>query len=90
MLVRLEEKGYLRHRSVGNAFAYSAVIEKKTTIRGLLRSLLNGAFHGSTEGLMMALLEEAPPTQEELKRIRRTLNQIIRLDHGLLAGVGVG
>ena len=78
MLVRLEEKGYLQHRAVGNAFVYSATAERQTTIRSLLRSLLDSAFQGSTEGLMMALLEESPPSEEELKRIRRKLNELTR------------
>lgn len=81
-LVRLEEKGFLQHREVGNAFRYSAAIERQKTVREMLRSLLNGAFQGSTEGLVMALLEEAPPTEDELKRIRKTLNQIQKKKKG--------
>ena len=77
-LVRLEEKGYLRHRVVGNAFRYSATIEREKTVRGMLRSLLDGAFQGSTEGLLMALLEDSPPSEDELKRIRKSLSQISR------------
>ena len=75
-LVRLEEKGFLKHHEVGNAFRYQATIERQKTVREMLRSLLQGAFQGSTEGLMMALLEEAPPTQDELKRIRKSLNNL--------------
>jgi len=77
-LVRLEEKGYLQHTVVGNAFRYTATVERQNTVRGLLRSLLNGAFQGSTEGLLMALLEESPPSDEELKRIRKSLDDIPR------------
>lgn len=77
-LVRLEEKGYLRHRAVGNAFLYSAVDERQSTVGGMLRSLLNGAFQGSTEGLVMALLEESPPSEEELQRIRKLLKKFNR------------
>lgn len=75
-LVRLEEKGFLKHRTVGNAFRYAATAPRKKTVKQMLRSLLNGAFQGSTEGLMMALLEEAPPSDDELKRIRKKLNQL--------------
>lgn len=75
-LVRLEEKGFLKHRAVGNAFRYAATAPRKKTVTQMLRSLLNGAFQGSTEGLMMALLEEAPPSDDELKRIRKKLNQL--------------
>ena len=75
-LVRLEEKGFLQHRVVGNAFRYQATVARQKTVREMLRSLLNGAFQGSTEGLVMALLEEAPPSEDELKRIRKSLNQL--------------
>ena len=77
-LVRLEEKGFLKHREVGNAFRYQATIERQKTVREMLRSLLQGAFQGSTEGLMMALLEEAPPSEDELKRIRKSLRNLPR------------
>ena len=75
-LVRLEEKGYLTHREVGNAFRYSATKAPQNTVREMLRSLLTHAFKGSTEGLVMALLEESSPSAEELKRIRKTLGQL--------------
>ena len=63
---------------MGNAFVYSATVERQKTIRGMLRALLNGAFQGSTEGLVMALLEEAPPSEEELRRIRKSLKDLPR------------
>ena len=70
-LVRLEEKGYLQHRAVGNSFLYSAAKDRKRTIGRLLRSLVETAFKGSTEGLVMALLEESPPSEEELRESSR-------------------
>ncbi len=75
-LVRLEEKGYLQHRTVGNSFLYSAAKDRKRTIGRLLRSLVETAFKGSTEGLVMALLEESPPSEEELARIKQMLSKL--------------
>jgi len=75
MIVRLEEKGWLRHRSEGNAFVYSATVPRQTTLRHMVRQLVDTAFAGSAEGLVMTLLEDRGLSPAEAERIRRMLAQ---------------
>lgn len=78
MITRLEEKGWLRHRAVGNAFRYTALLSREAAQQGLLRRLLNTAFKGSAEGLVMALLEDRSLTRDESERIRTILSNYKR------------
>lgn len=74
-LVRLEEKGWLRHRTVGRTFFYSATRPRKATMRQMVRQLVDTAFSGSVEGLVMTLLEDRSVTKDEADRIRAMLDQ---------------
>ncbi|MFC1758142.1 BlaI/MecI/CopY family transcriptional regulator [Planctomycetota bacterium] len=74
-LVRLEEKGYLRHREQGNAFVYTPTCKRTTVQGGMVRSLLETAFEGSVSGLIMTLLNKERPTEEEIERIQQMLDK---------------
>ncbi|MDB5387018.1 MAG: blaI 1 [Planctomycetaceae bacterium] len=74
-MVRLEEKGWLKHRPVANAFRYSAAIERQASLGGMVRELIDNAFEGSVEGLVMTLLEERPLSKVEAERIRQLIDE---------------
>ncbi|MCA9262866.1 MAG: BlaI/MecI/CopY family transcriptional regulator [Planctomycetales bacterium] len=74
-LVRLEEKGYLRHRVEGNAHVYMPTAKRDSTMRQLLKNLANVAFHGSTAGLVMTLLEDEALTDGEIGQLMRLLKE---------------
>ncbi len=74
-LVRLEEKGYLRHREKGNAFIYTSTCKRSTVQSGMLRSLLDSAFEGSVSGLVMTLLNKERPSPEDVERIQQLLDK---------------
>ena len=75
LITRLEEKGWLSHRTEGNAFFYRATVPRKTTLRRMVRRLVDTAFEGSAEGLVLALLESRDLSAEEAARIRTMLGQ---------------
>ena len=50
---RLEEKGWLKHREIGQAFLYSAVNLQSEIQRTLVDNLCNQAFDGSASGLVL-------------------------------------
>jgi predicted transcriptional regulator len=75
MVTRLEEKGWLRHRVRGGAYLYSATHPRKTVLPRLVHRLVDGAFQGSAEGLVLALLEGGRLSAEEVERIRAMLNK---------------
>ena len=76
-MVRLEEKGWLKHRQVANAFRYSAAVEREASMRNMLSNLVDKAFGGSVEGLLMTLLQERPPAADEVDRIRKLIEQSV-------------
>jgi len=78
MIVRLEEKGWLKHRTEGNTFYYRATQPGRTARKRMVRRLLDTAFHGSTEGLLLAILEEQSLSKAEAQRIRSLIDQATR------------
>src|SRR5215212_2415476 len=51
-VARLEARGLLRYRRVGNAFVYSAAKPRKRVVRGLVSRLVDAAFGGSASSLV--------------------------------------
>jgi predicted transcriptional regulator len=78
LLTRLVEKGWLRYRAEGKIFHYSVVRPREVTLRGMVRRLVNTAFRGSTEGLVLALLEDQEISNEEAARIRAMIDRAER------------
>ena len=75
VMTRLEDKGWLRHRTVGKAFLYSATAPRSRTLRRMVRSLVDTAFRGSTEDLVATLLKGQRLSSEEALRIRRMIER---------------
>jgi BlaI family penicillinase repressor len=77
MLTRLEEKGWLTHQLDGAAFRYLPVYPRETALRRLVRRLVDTAFAGSAEGLVMALLQGGV-SRDEAVRIRKMIDDAER------------
>ena len=77
LMTRLAEKGWLKQRKRGRGFLYTAGRQKEATQRSMARRLVEAAFGGSINGLVMALVDDAGLTEEELTAIR---NMIERAD----------
>jgi BlaI family transcriptional regulator, penicillinase repressor len=76
LVTRLEEKGWLRRHEEGNVLRYSAVVPKQTALRQFARRLVETAFGGSTEGLIMTLLGGGEISEIEAQRIRAMLDKV--------------
>jgi predicted transcriptional regulator len=70
LITRLAAKGWLVPRREGNAFRYTPAFPKEMAQAEEVRRLVDTVFHGSAEGLVMALLEGGGLSREEAKRIR--------------------
>ena len=70
MIVRLEEKGWLKHRSAGRTFIYSAKRPRANVLGAKVAQMVDRLFAGSAEELVTALLEYRGLSSEEAERIR--------------------
>jgi predicted transcriptional regulator len=78
IVTRLEEKGWLRHRTRGASFFYSATQAREKVLPGLVRRLVDGAFQGSAAGLVLALVEGGRLSADEIERIKAMLKNAER------------
>ena len=78
MMLRLEEKGWLSHREVGQAFLYKAVYPREATQQRLALQLADGVFGGSTEGLIWSLLQSRGVSKEEAERLHDMIDEAER------------
>ena len=74
-LTRLVDKGWLLHRSEGKAFYYRTAVPHEEARTTVVQRLVDAVFGGSTEGLMMSLLDGRKLSKEEANRIRRLIEQ---------------
>jgi BlaI family transcriptional regulator, penicillinase repressor len=75
MVTRLEEKGWLRHRVVEGTFLYSATQPRGKVLPRMVHRLVDAAFQGSAEGLVLTLLEGGRLSADEVERIKAMLEK---------------
>jgi predicted transcriptional regulator len=73
LMTRLADKGWLTQTKCGRGFSYSATREKDQAQRCMARRLVNAAFGGSLNGLVMALIDDGELPASELDAIRETI-----------------
>ena len=73
LLSRLVDKGWLNFRAEGKIFHYSASVPRRSSLSAVAKRFLNTTFAGSTEGLVMALLDGKELSSEEAERIRKLI-----------------
>jgi BlaI family transcriptional regulator, penicillinase repressor len=71
----LEKKGYVRHAKDGRAHVYIPLFERKEATRSEVRHLLQRFFGNSHELLVLNILEDDSIDAEELKRVRRLIDE---------------
>ena len=75
---RLVKKGWLRRRAAGQQHFYSAARSRAATLGQLVDRLVDTAFAGSAEDLVVALLDGRGVTEDEAARIRNLIQQARR------------
>ncbi len=75
MLVRLEAKGWLKHRVSGRSFVYFANLPRKATLGKTVGQMVDRFFAGSPEEMVTALLEYRGLSKEEANRIRAMIDE---------------
>lgn len=75
LLERMEDKGWLEHRTVGRTFLYRASRPRHDTVGQKVREIVETVCGGSPETLVTALLDYRGLRPAELKRIRQLLDR---------------
>jgi predicted transcriptional regulator len=74
LMDRLEKKGWLRRRADGQTHYYTAAVPRAATLGHVVHRLVDAAFAGSAEALVLALLEGRGVSPEEAQRIRQLID----------------
>jgi len=75
LMTRMEAKGWLRHRAEGNAFHYMPAAAREGALGQIVARMVDTAFGGSAEGLVMALLDGRGVSKGEAARIRALIQK---------------
>lgn len=75
ILRTLEDKGYIDHSEEGRAHRYSALVERESARKSALKALSQKLFKGSSELLLTHLVTDEKLSDQEIRRIRRLLDQ---------------
>lgn len=76
MLVKLEAKGFLRHREEGLRYVYSPTKSRTAAQRNALNKLVSVFFGGSPSNTVTALLKHESWTEDELDALRAEIEQV--------------
>jgi predicted transcriptional regulator len=72
---RLAKRGWLTTRKIGNTHLYTAKVGEQQTMGEVVRKLVDTAFSGSADKLVMALLNDRGVTEDEANRIRKMISE---------------
>ena len=75
MLVKLEGKGFIKHRAEGLRYVYSPVTSRNTAQKKAVGRLMQVFFGGSASEAAAALLKQEQWTDEELDTLREQIDQ---------------
>lgn len=78
MLRILEEKGHVGHTEEGRAHRYFPKVDRDVAGESAVGRLVDKVFGGSAELLMTQLVRDRQLDTEELRRIRRLLDQRLK------------
>jgi predicted transcriptional regulator len=78
ILRTLETKGYVGHTGEGRAYRYRPLVRRAAAGRTALRRLVKRVFDGSPELLLTQLVSDTNLTDQELRRLRRVLEERLR------------
>jgi BlaI family transcriptional regulator, penicillinase repressor len=70
MLVKMEKKGVVGHKSIGRQFIYHPLIEEKDVHRSMVADLTQRLFDGDFTALVSHLLSEQEIDKKELDRLK--------------------
>ena len=76
MLVKLEAKGFIKHREEGLRYVYSPTKSRAAAQRNAIQKLVRVFFGGSPSHTVTALLKQETWTDEELEALRAQIDEV--------------
>jgi BlaI family transcriptional regulator, penicillinase repressor len=76
MLVKLEAKGFVRHREEGLRYVYVPTTSRATAQRRALQKIVSVFFGGSKSETVTALLKQEQWTDEEIDALRAEIDRV--------------
>lgn len=70
---RLEKRGWLSKKSIGKTHHYSAAVNQKKTLMQVVRKMVDTAFSGAADEMIVALLDGRGVSDAEAARIRELI-----------------
>lgn len=77
-ILRLEDKGWPKPSVRENRVLFSTKVTRESTQQQCVRHLIETAFDGSPEGLVLTLLNDRTVSAEEAARIQKMIAQVRR------------
>ncbi len=74
----MEQKGLVKHRTVGRSFVYRPVQQGARTRKTLVSGMLDTVFDGAVDQLVESMFAARPPSRDELRKLRELLAQAER------------
>ena len=71
----LEQKSYVRHKAIGRAFVYKAIVEREDAQRSVVSHLVSRFFNNSPRELVLNLIESDEVDDAELAHLRELLDK---------------
>src|SRR5688572_6669539 len=76
MLVKLEAKGFIKHRAEGLRYVYSPTTSRAAAQKKAVGNLMRVFFGGSRSQAVSALLKQEAWTDDELEALRSEIEQV--------------
>lgn len=71
----LEQKGYVSHDEDGRAYVYRPLVARDDAAKSAVGTILQRFFGNKSGALALRLVEENRPSDEELQRLKRLIEQ---------------
>ena len=71
----MKARGYLKKRTEGRAFVYSASEPENRMLRNIVEDFINRVFNGSAEPLLVHLAEQKRLSEKDLAKIQRMIRE---------------
>jgi BlaI family penicillinase repressor len=74
-LKKLEKKGYIQHRQVGNAYEYSPLLTRAAYMKHNYKNFLHHFFNNSVESLLSFIAKDKKLSDEDIEQIKSIINK---------------